>query len=183
MSLKEQMLKAGLITEQEAKQVTHKTRVEHKKTDRKHREAEAEKSAAQLESQKQAEIQKDRERNRTREEERKQAESGHQERQRSGSALSLVYKDGLIGKWAGQRRYYFAQEGRVEFLLVSDDVGRKLENGQAAIVQGEKNPARLCLMTGGAARKLSELEAGRIVTFHENSTPPPPAPEPNNDPG
>ena len=171
MSLKEQMLKAGLITEKEAREATHKTRVAHKKTDRRQREAEAEKSKTALKRQKQSESEGDRASNRAREEARKRTESGHQDRQRGESAFSAVYREGLIAKWEGPRRYYFAQDGRVEYLLVSDEAGRRLEHGRAAIVRGEKNPARLCLMNGGAAKKLRGLDPGRIVTFHEQEPP------------
>lgn len=168
MSLKEQMLKAGLITEQQAKQATHKQKVVNKKTGRKEREKEKEKTQAELEASRQAERKEDQAREAGRGAERGRDEAERQSAQRRRSALSATYREGLIEKWEGPRRYYYARDGRVDYLMVSDDIARRLENGQAAIAAAEKNPNRPCLLNAGAAKKLSADAPERIIAFHGN---------------
>ncbi|MEE8435309.1 MAG: DUF2058 family protein [bacterium] len=168
MSLKEQMLKAGLITEQQAKRATHSQKVDSKKTGRKERERQSEQTRREQEAARQAERERDKAREAGRGAERGREESERQSGHRHRSAVSAPYREGLIEKWEGPRRYYYLRDGRVDYLLVSDDIARRLENGQAAIVVGEKNPGRPCLLNAGAAKKLSEAAPERIITFHGN---------------
>lgn len=169
MSLKEQMLKAGLITEQEAKRATHSQKVVHKKTGRKERERVSEQTRRELEAGKEAERERDQARESERGAERGREEAERQSGQRRRSALSAIYREGLIEKWEGPRRYYYLHGGQVDYLLVSDDIARRLENGQAAIAASEKNPNRPCLLNAGAVKKLSADSPERIITFHGKS--------------
>ena len=170
MSLKEQMLKAGLITEQEAKRATHSQKVVNKKTGRKERERASEQTRRELEAGQQAGRERDKVREAGRGPERGREEGERQSGQRQRSAVSAAYREGLIEKWEGPRRYYYARDGRVDYLLVSDDIARRLENGQAAIAAGEKNPQRPCLLNAGAAQKLTEAAPERVIAFHGNPT-------------
>ena len=170
MSLKEQMLKAGLITEQEAKQATHSQKVVHKKTGRKERERQSEQTRRELEAGRQAERERDKTHEAGRTAERGLEEAERQSGQRHRSAVSAAYREGLIEKWEGPRRYYYLRDGRVDYLLVSDDIARRLENGQAAIAAGEKNTQRPCLLNAGAAKNLIEAAPERVITFHGNPT-------------
>ena len=168
MSLKEQMLKAGLITEQQARQATHKQKVVNKKTGRKERERQSEQTRRELEAGRQAERKEDQARESGRGAERGREEAERQSGQRRQSALSATYREGLIEKWEGPRRYYYARDGRVDYLMVSDAIARRLENGQAAIAASEKNPNRPTLLNAGAAKKLREAAPERIIAFHGN---------------
>jgi uncharacterized protein len=167
MSLRDQMLKAGLITEEQAKQAAHKQRVDNKQADPKER---AQRSQAQRQ---QAQAQREAERTRHKEQARESGQQQaakaqvHQQRQRSLSALEAAYRDGAIAHWEGARRYYYAAEGRVEWLMVSEDVVRKLEAGQAAIVAGERNRQRHVPLSAGAAKRLAEIEPARLIVLHE----------------
>lgn len=160
------MLKAGLITEQQARQATHKQKVVNKKTGRKERERASEQTKGELEAAKQAEREQDQAREAGRGAERGREEAERQSGQRHRSALSAAYSEGLIEKWEGPRRYYYARDGRVDYLMVSDDIARRLENGQAAIAAAEKNPNRPTLLNAGAAKKLAEAAPERIIAFH-----------------
>lgn len=166
MSLKEQMLKAGLITEQDVKRATHKEKVVNKETGRRERERQQEEKRRKLESERQAEQAKDRDREQERGAKRGQVEAERQSDQRQRSAISAPYSEGLIEKWGGPRRYYFVQEGRVDFLMVTEEIARRLEQGQVAIVGAEKNPRRPVLLNAGAAKKLKEIAPERLYAFH-----------------
>ena len=166
MSLRDQMLKAGLITEEQAKRAAHKQRVDKKRSDPKERAQQKQASQEEVRRQQEAERARHREQSR----ERQAQESGRQqslsEQQRRAAAIVAAYRDGALANWEGARRYCYAVQGRIEWLLVSDDVGRKLEAGQAAIVMGERNPARHLVLLAGAALKLRELAPERVLVLH-----------------
>jgi uncharacterized protein len=166
MSLRDQMLKAGLITEEQAKRSAHKQRVETKHTDRKERDQRREASKAEVERQQQAEREQNQRASRQQQEQEVAKQQALQVRQRELSALEQAYRDGAIPNWEGNRRYYYAAGGRIDWLMVSDDAGRRLEAGQAAICAGERNRARPVLLTAAAALKLRELDAARVWVLH-----------------
>ena len=166
MSLKEQMLKAGLISESEARQATHKKRVDDKVAGRQQREQRA--AAARRDVERQQESAKARDQRLGRDHQARQAKS-EQERQvgqRQESAVAAAYREGGIANWEGTRRYYYAVNGRIDFVMVSEEAGRKLEAGQAAIVASERNPARHILLAAGAARRLRDIAPERVVVCH-----------------
>lgn len=166
MSLKEQMLKAGLITEQQARQATHKERVTDKKTAGKDRAARAE--AARKEAREQAEKQKALDRERARAEqgarEAKGRDAGelHQRREVAKKAV----REGELTRWGGTRTYYFEDGKRVEYLKVSDEAARKLEAGQAAIVLRNPGGKTYTVIEGASARQLQEAAPDRVIVFH-----------------
>ncbi len=166
MSLKEQMLKAGLISESEARQAMHKKRVDDKAAGRQQREQRA--AAARREVERQQESAKARDQRLGRERQARQGKS-EQERQAGQSresAIATAYREGGIANWEGARRYYYAVNGRIDFVMVTEEAGRKLEAGQAAIVASERNPARHILLAAGAARRLQDLAPERVVVCH-----------------
>lgn len=167
MSLRDQMLKAGLITEEQARQTAHKQRVESKRTDRKTKQQRQEAARNEVRQQQEAERARHREQSRERQQAEAQREQGLQERQRRTAAIEAAYREGELGKWEGARRYYYAAHGRVDWLMVTDDVARRLEQGQAAIVAGERNAQRHVPLKAAAARKLAELEPARLLVLHE----------------
>jgi len=168
MSLKDQLLKAGLVTEKQAREAGHK----HKQVDKKagHKARQAAKEAAAAEARAQAEKQKaaDQALEARKAEERLAANAQLSEKQRHRSAIEAAYHEGKVDKWEGPRRYHYACEGRIEILMVNDDAGRKLEGGHLAIVQGEKRPHRHVLLLAGAARKLREAAPERVLVWHGN---------------
>lgn len=175
MSLRDEMLKAGLITEEQAKRGAHQQRQENKReakhTDKRQRQAQHEAKQQEARQRQDAEREQQRAEARARQAVQDQREQALQEGQRQASALSTAYREGVPAKWEGARRYYYAAHGRVEVLMVSDDVGRKLESGQAAIVAAERNPQRHVPMLSGAARRLRELDPARILVWHEGPPP------------
>lgn len=166
MSLKEQMLKAGLITEEEARRTTHKKRVEDKKSGHKARQQARETTRAEAREQTERQKDQDRQRSSARREVEQDKQHTLQKKQHSESALAAAYREGAVANWEGPRRYYYAVEGRIDYLMVTEDVSRRLERGQIAIAAGERNPARRSLLTAPAARKLREIDPARILVLH-----------------
>jgi len=166
MSLRDEMLKAGLITEEQAKQSAHKKRVDNKRTDRKERQQTQQAQQDEVRRQKDAERARHQELARERQAQDADKEQTLREQQRRGTGLEAAYRDGAIPNWEGARRYYYAAHGKVEWLMVTDDVSRKLEAGQAAICAGERNPQRHVPLSAGAARKLLELAPERVLVLH-----------------
>ncbi len=166
MSLKEQMLQAGLITEKQAKQSSHKERVRTKTEGHKAKQRDKERAQDEVKRQQQAGSEQDRQRgaeNRAVETERAKRHEGKQKRQ---SVIEAAYREGALSNWSGNRRYYFAVGKRIDALQVSDDVARKLEAGQAAIVKAEKGNGAPRVLGAGAARTLREVAPEKVLTFH-----------------
>jgi hypothetical protein len=167
MSLRDQMLKAGLITEEQARRTAHKQRVDNKRTDPKERDQRRQATRQEVQQQKEAERARDQEASRQQQHQQTAREQELQHKQHQLSAQGQAYRDGAIANWEGARRYCYAAEGRVDWLMVTDDVGRKLENGLAAIVASENNPRRHIVLAAGGARKLREISPQRVLVWHE----------------
>jgi hypothetical protein len=167
MSLRDQMLKAGLITEDQAKRAAHTQRVDKKRTDRKTREAEQTAQSEEARRAKDAERAQHREQAAAQQTEQSERDRARSERQKRATAIEAAYREGAIASWEGNRRYCYAANGRIEWLSVNDDVARKLEAGHAAIVAGEKNPQRHAVLLAGGAKTLAELAPERVLTWHQ----------------
>ncbi len=165
-SLKDQLLKAGLVSEQDLKRVEHEERVKTKQVGRDKRQAERDARREEARRQSEARSQEDRRRAQADQASQAERERARQQAQRQQSAVAAAYRDGAVANWEGQRRYHFAANGRIEWLMVGEETARKLEAGQLAIVRGERNRARFTLLTAGAARRLARAAPERVVTFH-----------------
>jgi uncharacterized protein len=166
MSLRDQMLKAGLITEEQAKRAAHKQRVDKKRSDPKERAQQKQAAEQEVRRQQEAERQKHREQSREQQVQQAERQQGLSAQQHRAANIAAAYRDGSIASWEGARRYCYAVNGRIEWLLVSDDVGRKLEAGQAAIVAGERNPQRHIVLLAGGALKLRDVAPERVLVLH-----------------
>jgi len=164
--LKDQLLKAGLITEKQARQVTHQKKVRNKQTDPEQRRRQAEQAAAETRRQAEAARAADRERSAARQAGQAVRERQSAERQRRAAALAAAYREGALPHWEGQRTYYFTDGRRVEMLGVSDEAARRLADGAAAICRPEHGGPGYVLLTGAAARRLAELDPERVVCHH-----------------
>lgn len=169
MSLRDEMLKAGLITEEQAKRAAHKQRVDRKRTDPKERTQRKQAAQAEVQRQQQRERTRHQEQARTRNAEAAAKEQQLSEQQRTLSALETAYREGAMPHWEGARRYCYAAQGKVEWIMVSEEAGRRLEQGQAAICASERNPRRHVVLNAAAARRLSEIAPERVVVWHQGS--------------
>ncbi|MCZ6749596.1 MAG: DUF2058 family protein [SAR324 cluster bacterium] len=167
--LREQMLKAGLISQEQAKRSAHNQRVENKELGREGKADRERAAKAGVKAQKQARTAEDRKRGKAQREQRKGKERPRQLQQKAESALERILREGRMAKWEGNRTYYFADGRALESLKVTDEAARQLEAGKAAIVRSDGR-GRYTLLLSGAALQLLEATPERIVTFHRGPT-------------
>ena len=166
MSLKEQMLKAGLITEKQAKQADHKEKQRTKKTGIKGRQQEKKKSVDEAQNQLNAQRQKDKQREEADNARREGEEKARQEAQKRQSTMDAIFKDGQVRHWGGQTRYYYLNGKVVDYLLVKDDVATQLEQGQVAIAISLYGHPVPILLKASAATQLREIAPDQLLAFH-----------------
>ena len=166
MSLKEQMLKAGLIDEKQARQAEHKHRQKDTKTSHGEREREAKKAREKIAAQAQAERERDRQRNQAREAEQTAQDSQGQGRQRRDNLRETIFRQGALENADGPKRFHFTDENRVYFLQVSDLAARKLEQGQAGIARLPGGGKQYRIITRKAAEELNELVPELLIVLH-----------------
>ena len=164
--LKEQMLKAGLITEDQAKRSTHKQKQQNKKLGREGREQRKRQTQEEARGQAKVQADADRQRGQKQQENQKQKEQKQQGRQREQTTISKALDGGAVANWEGPRTYYFSDGGEIVYLKVTDTAAKMLEGGKAAIVKA-KTRSRYTLIVSGAAKELLEAEPARVVTFHQ----------------
>lgn len=163
--LKEQLLKAGLVSEEQVRQAEHDKRRQEKKRTHRDKERRTDERRQAHDRDQAHRARADRERSRRENEQRQQrARRIADERQRRDVARQALER-GRLPSWEGPRPYYFADGTRVEFLRVSEQAARRLEAGEAAIVRAN-GKRRYTLLTARAARELAEAEPERLVTLH-----------------
>lgn len=164
--LKQQLVEAGLVSEEDARRATHVERVSSKPRKPADREKQAE--ATRQQHKKEQAVQRDSDRHR--EEERKatrsQKEAGQQARQKRDSAVAKSTRDGGLENWEGRRTYHFQVGKRIESLRVNDEAARRLEQGKAAIVGREDGKRGYSIITSGAASRMEDSAADLIVCWH-----------------
>ena len=163
MSLKEQMLKAGLIDEAQAKRASHETRRVQKKTPHNKREQQTRQSKEEAAQQAKAQ----REQDRLREQERQAAQQKSTGQTERSNIRQTVFRDGLLANWQGPKRYHFVEQGRVEFIDVSDTVLEKLSQGRAAIARRPNKGQQYEVITRAAGDLLREAMPEYLVLLHD----------------
>jgi hypothetical protein len=174
MSLKDELVKAGLVSAKQARQVAHRERVARQQPGaqpgaaRAQQEAEARAEQARQER----EAQRARDQQLARDQQARQAEHEReiQERARSQAQIDAALRDGRLERWQGGRAYYFTDGTRIEFVSVSDDAARRLQEGTAAIVRSGDPGAPYTLLNAAQALRLRELAPERVVTLHPRLT-------------
>ncbi len=164
MSLKDQLVKAGLVSAKQARQAEHRERVEHKQSDQAPRAAPA--GAEEVRREQEAQRERDRLLNRERLAQQAEQERRAQERDRRHAWIEAAFREGRIEHWSGVRGYCFTDGTRIESLAVSDDAARRLQEGRAAIVRTEDPRAPYTLLHAAQALRLMEVAPERIVTLH-----------------
>jgi len=150
--LRDQLRKAGLVSDKELRQAKHRERVHASEVGPKglqeERDAEEQRLRAELEARRKVD------KARADEQKRRQAEA------ESRDHLASLIRGGWIREaTAGSRRFFFeTRTGRISFLDLSDTAARRLAMGRAAIVEtcgfvrGE-----FCVVTDKAAAAIRQL--------------------------
>jgi uncharacterized protein YaiL (DUF2058 family) len=166
MSLKDQMVKAGLVSAKQARQAAHAERVERKTSGGEESERAARARAEEARREQEAARQRDRALSLDRQGKQAEQEHAAQERDRHQAAVAAALRDGKVEHWSGNRAYYFSDGTRIERLDVSDDTQRRLQEGRVAIVRTGEPQTPYTLLHAAQALRLGEVEPNRIVTLH-----------------
>lgn len=158
MSLKEELLKAKLISKKQLKQVEHEQRIERKQLGKeglqekeKARQQEIEKKIEEQKKENQALAQKQKEE--------------RSEKEKSARIEEIIQLGKLDDTYHGTKKFYFiAQDGKIPWLMVNDRTAERLERGSYAII--EYPPREFVLVHKSCADKLYSLEQN-IVRFYE----------------
>jgi uncharacterized protein YaiL (DUF2058 family) len=156
-SLKEQLLKAGLVSKKQVKKVKHEERVtKHKKKGKKPSPENKESSIAREE--RLAYEERNRELNRKRNEEKKRRENAAQVRQLIlTNRLTLEDRD-------DDEPYNFVVGKRIKKLFLSEKIINQLTSGQLAIVKLE---GKFEIVPASAARQIAERNRKTLLVFNE----------------
>lgn len=150
-SLRDQLLKAGLVSQKQARQSKHRQRVERKQKGADGVEAERAARRAKAEQ--------------AREQERAEARARSADANAVEDARNLQNQISQIvagGRTRldhrGRRRFYFeTRDGRVLYLALSDPENDKLQSGQLGIV--ESDAGKVSVVDRGTAERVAGLDA------------------------
>ena len=157
--IRDALRKAGLVNDKDEKRYRHEERVRKKKLGREGREAERrdqedrgqQRTEAKKQEVKQAQDEHDRVRRRT--EERR-------------SLLSELASQAVPNGLKGPRRFHYREpDGHLPYVGVNDDISRRLEGGELALVRHPEPPHALLLVPRALAETLARSEPERVLHF------------------
>jgi hypothetical protein len=166
MNLKDQMVKAGLVSAKQARRTAHQERVDrtqHGAGPAEHLSREISEAAQREEEAQRA---KDLELNLARQADAAKREHQAQERDRRQAQIDSALRDGRIQGGFGNRTYCFTDGTRIESLAVSDETSRQISEGKIAIIRSGDAAQPYRLLKAAQALRLIELAPERIVTLH-----------------
>lgn len=166
--LRQQLVEAGLVSEEDARKAAHAGRVSSKPRKPADREKQAEAARQQHKKEQANQRNHDRQQELVRRATRAQTEAGHQARQKRDSAVAKSTRNGGLENWEGRRTYHFQVGTRIESLRVNDEAARRLEEGKAAIVGREDGKPGYSIITSGAASLMEDAAADLIVCWHRS---------------
>ena len=148
--LREQLRKAGLVSDKQVRQAKHQERL--------HRKEVGQSGLAEEKAEAERRLRAEREAMRARDREREQQRKAREAEAEQAEALRRRIRAGWIrDATGGSRRFFFeVGEGRITYLDLNEQAVRRLQNGTAAVaetrgaVRGE-----FCLVDGNAAASLA----------------------------
>ncbi|MBD3163131.1 MAG: DUF2058 family protein [Candidatus Eisenbacteria bacterium] len=161
--LRDQLRKAGLVSDKEIRRAKHEERVHASKVGAGGLAEEKRERERRLQEQREAERKAARER----EQRRLQQE---RERQEEGRLAQTIRRGWLRDATGGSRRYFFeTRTGRISYLDLTDLAVGRLNGGSAAIVEtAGAVRGDYCVITDRAAEELRRLEPDRLVLFRRD---------------
>lgn len=159
--MKDALRKAGLVSDKEARQAAHRDRVRRKELGEEGLAAER----RSLEVAEREEAERRRHEDQARD---SKLRAQRAEAERDEKVTRLITEGDLLLREGGPKRFYFeAQGGRIYFLDVSDQLSRRLAQGDAAIVDARgvlRN--NYTAVSGKTAAELRALDATRILFWN-----------------
>ncbi len=158
-SLKEQLLKAGLVSTKQVKKAKHEERVS-KKQNKGKKSADKNSESSIAREERLAYEERNRELNRQRNEERKRRENAAQVRQLIlTNRLTLKERD-------DDEPYHFVVGKRIKKWFLSEKITQQLTSGQLAIA---KLDGKFEMIPAEVARQIAERDRKSLVVFHEST--------------
>lgn len=150
-SLRDQLLKAGLVSQKQARQSQHQRRVKRKTEGREGVEAERAAKRAELAAQKAAE--------RAAAKARSAARNAETDARSLQNQINQIVKGGKARiDERGRRRFYFeTRDERVVYLALGDADNEQLQSGQLAIV--ESASGKVSVVDRATVARVAELDA------------------------
>ena len=152
--LREQLRKAGLVSDKQVRQARHQERVLRKEIGHQG----LEQKQAEIDLRYREELEEKRRLDRQREEARRQAQA---EAEQAESLARRIRAGWMREATGGNRRFFFLAEGaRITYLDLADPAIRRLQGGSAAIVES-RGVARgeYCVVDGNTAASLARDHA------------------------
>jgi len=175
-SIRDQLLKAGLVTEAQVKEAETKPKPPvNKKRQSRASDSSQRKNAASLakKPQKKKRELTDLERFYQERDTTDKAEKAEQDKQRKEATrirkekrakIGTLIKTNMVNEESAEHRYNFVVGSSVKYLFVTEAQQEKLSSGELAIVfLGEKR----CLIPSEIGRQIKEIEASRLVIVCE----------------
>ncbi len=162
-SLREQLLKAKLITKEDAQKVERDKRKERKQMGARGLLTEKEKEQQRLEQQRAEQAVRDREREQQRQQTLKQREVAAQVRE-------LILRHAVTQNIRGPRRFYYVNlDRRLPCMMISNQAADRLEQGELAIIELRDGSRLLTsIVPRDIALKLIELAPEAVVFFNRD---------------
>jgi len=156
MSLKDELLKANLISKKRLKQIAHEQRVEKKKLGQDGVKEKQRKRQQELNQKRKARQEQDKQRA----QEKKQEQL---RKQRMAQIHDIVEHGKITEGMHGHRKFYFvAQSGKIPFLMIGEDLAEKLGKGLVSIVEHPVD--EFCVVAKKVSEKLKTLDEN-VVRF------------------
>lgn len=158
MSLKDELLKAKVISKKEVNKIEHEQRVERKKIG--------------AEAIKQQEIERHQEIEKKMQEQRQQNReiAKQQTQEKQGLRAEEIVKAGQIDEHGNRKFYFVARNCKIPHLSISDTMAEKIERGAVAIVEMPSTNGGLAefyIVNRQSAERLLEIDANLVRVFNK----------------
>lgn len=159
MSLKDELLKAKLISKQDLKRIEHEDRVERKKVGREGLDENKKKRQQEVEEKQKAKKQQDREIARD-------ANDQKQEKEQQSRVEHIIKQGAITEGIHGNRKFYFVANNKtIPFLQISEEMAKRLEYGNAAII--EERPGTFVLVNQNSAEQIRNQHPAMVCFFNK----------------
>ena len=158
MSLKEELLKANLISKKELKRIEHEQRVQKTKLGKE--------GIKKIEKEKSAKIEEEQNKQKTYDQEISQKQNLEKiEKEKKARLRDIVHKGKVGEDGYGRRKFFFVDdEGKIPFLNLTDSLADQLARGQAAIIEYPKKC--FVVVNRQSARKIKDTNP-ELIRFFE----------------
>ena len=155
-NLKDELLKAKLLSQKEGKRIAHEQRLERHEKGREALEAEAQA--------RQEELRGLREQQKQRTQEAQARLDAERKRQARRAELTELLRSHALRQPSGPRRFHFmTRSGSLPFFAVDQDLGRRIESGMLCIVEDLGAPFEsFVLVDRATAHKVLEFDRDAV---------------------